>query len=81
MFWNGRTAIDGLSGSDKAGRVSCGCRHQAHPIDSNRPRDVLKLLLADILEGDVELAVRVLLDPADTQMPPGSPSPPAAPRH
>ena len=36
----------------------------AHPKDANRPRDILELLLAQILEGDVEPALHVLLHAA-----------------
>ena len=56
MFWNGSTAIDGLSGS--ARRCSCSEARpslgQANPIDPDRPCDVLEVLLADILEAQVE---------------------------
>jgi len=36
----------------------------AHTIDPHRPWDVFKPLLACILEGDVELAPRILIHPA-----------------
>jgi len=34
-----------------------------HPIGSDRPRDVLELLLADVREGQIELARGILLHP------------------
>ena len=60
MFWNGSTAIEGLSGSGSArsalGGARCVCRPSHRAIDLHRPLDVLELLLAEILEGDIELA-------------------------
>jgi len=60
MLAKGNTAIDGLSGN-----ASAGCRflvcHDAE--DADRPRDVLEALLAEIREGEVEPACRVLLHP------------------
>jgi hypothetical protein len=35
---------------------------RTHPIDADRPRDVLERLLADVFEGEVEAARRVLLN-------------------
>ncbi len=53
MFWNGNTAIDGLSGSGSArgrGRVCRAVASADDAIDPHRPRDVLEALLADILK-------------------------------
>ena len=58
MFWNGSTAIDGLSG--RAAR--CYRRRRAaeqRAVDLHRPRDVLQLLLAGVLEVHVDLAAHL----------------------
>ena len=81
MFWNGKTAIDGLSGN-----ANCGLRfrsaslseggippRQIDAIDAYRPHDVLDLLLAHVVETEVELVTHLVADnSADTQIPPGS---------
>ena len=38
-------------------------RRATHSVDPHRPRDVLELLLADVFEGEVELARGILLHP------------------
>ena len=53
MFWNGSTAIEGLSGSaSNAGqgpqRRACA-RRASDAIDTHRPGDVLQLLLAEVV--------------------------------
>ena len=53
MFWNGRTAMDGFSGSAGGGDRRRRDAVQAHPIGTHRPRDILELLLADILAGKI----------------------------
>src|SRR6266550_992224 len=81
MFWNGSTAIDGLSGSGSAGsvaptragalppparkrgRVRVGA-FRSHPVDPNRPGEILQALLADIGEGAIEAAVDLVVDDA-----------------
>ena len=62
MFWNGSTAIDGLSGRARAGAADAvafvaGDREHVH-----RPRDVLQLDLALILEGDIEPVTHLIVD-------------------
>ena len=47
---------------------------EPHSVDPHRPSNVLELLLANILEGDFETPVDILLHPAETQIPPGSAS-------
>src|SRR6185369_5546508 len=37
---------------------------EPHPVDPHRPGDVLELLFAGILEGDIELASRIFLHAA-----------------
>ena len=68
-FWNGKTAIDGLSGSGitptlpsprKRGRVREGA-FQSHPVYAYRPCDILEALLAHVLERKIEAARGVLL--------------------
>src|SRR5262249_22006504 len=39
-------------------------RVEPHPANPHRPGDILQPLLAQIVEGDVELAARILLNPA-----------------
>ena len=78
MFANGSTAIDGLSGSGR-GRCCAGARSPTVEVvatryDPHRPGDVLELLLAHVLEGEVELAAASSCTRAETQMPPGSAS-------
>ena len=60
---NGSTATEGLSGSGSAAGSSLGCatRLAANSEDPHRPCDVLELLRADVLEGEIELACGVLL--------------------
>ena len=62
IFWNGKTAIDGLSGSASAGVALAGAAAAVslHAIDAHRPGDVLDLLLAQILEGEVELVAHLV---------------------
>ena len=66
MFWNGRTAIDGLSGSGKRrlGRSASAALSRPDPIRADRARDIFEVLLAQIGEGEVEPAGRVLLNPS-----------------
>ena len=62
MLVNGKTAIEGLSGSARAAGRDCAASPlEPHPVDPHRPGDVLKLLFAGILEGDIELASRIFL--------------------
>src|SRR5439155_26186441 len=68
MFWNGSTAIDGLSGGEWQRRAGARpCRRRAgsshHPVYSDWPRADLERLLAHVLEGEVELARGILLNP------------------
>src|SRR6516162_4802869 len=64
MFSNGSSAIDGLSGERERRRhLRCSCFGLAelraeHP---HRPRNVLDLLLAEIVEGDVEAVAHLLV--------------------
>ena len=70
MFWNGSTAIDGLSGSCSGFLASfgrCRCRRFFLPrwtyrIYANGPRDILDLLFAAILESGLDLAVDFAVD-------------------
>ena len=59
MFWNGSTAIDGLSGNGRAGRSSSTAVPTA--INPHPARNILQVLLADILEPAIEPARRRLL--------------------
>src|SRR5439155_13138274 len=78
ILTKGSTAIDGLSGSGSGcsaaptrapraslprtrGRVRVGA-FRSHPVDPDGPCDVLEALLADVFEGEVEAARRILLD-------------------
>ena len=84
MFWNGSTAIDGLSGSGERGLGRC--RRLPDPgrdaIDADRPGDVLELLLAHVLEGQIELVAHLIAHTSsEMQIPPGSASLRAAPRY
>jgi hypothetical protein len=76
MFWNGNTASDGLSGNGNAphpslprkrGRVREGARRgQWDAVDAHRPRDVLDLLLAQVLKAEIELVAHLVAhDAAD----------------
>ncbi len=59
MFWNGRTAIDGLSGRLQRraqGRRSIAGCGRAQAIGVNWPGDVLQVLLAHVLERQSDLA-------------------------
>ena len=61
MFWNGSTAIDGLSGSVSA---TVGPRPVAEArttIDPHRLRDVLQLLLAHIADVSASFALDLLV--------------------
>jgi hypothetical protein len=62
MFGNGKTAIDGLSGSARAGSGT-RCPWVTTRKTPHRPCDVLKLLLADVFEDQVEPAYGILLYP------------------
>ena len=63
MFWNGNTAIDGGQ------RCHIGCadswsrRVQSEPdrVNPHRPRDLLDLLLAQSLKGNVELVAYLIV--------------------
>ena len=57
MFWNGSTAIDGLSGNANAGAESCLPLLPAEfdTIDAHWSRNILQALLADIIECHFEL--------------------------
>ena len=74
----GSTAIDGLSGSGSGvGRPCLGLFGPAgagSAVDPHRPRDVLDLLLAQILEGEIELVAHLVPNTRLTQIPPGSAS-------
>ena len=69
IFWNGNTAIDGLSGRARVGRTfdrrgfgrALG-GGEADPVDTNRAGDVLEALLAHVLEGEIEPAGSILLN-------------------
>src|SRR5262249_5940952 len=52
-----------LVGEGRAGRRYCRRSAGDHAVGSDRPRDVLELLLADVLKGKVELARGILLHP------------------
>src|SRR5262249_54534529 len=58
-----------------AGPHNCRTRSCDHAVGTDRPRDVLELLLADILKGEIELARGILLharrdaDPARFRQP------------
>ena len=64
MFWNGSTAIDGLSGSASAGAwpagepvVACSALiAKLNPPRAHRLGNVLEGLLAQVIEGDLDLA-------------------------
>ena len=63
MFWNGSTAIEGLSGNGSAGRSGSPT---PTPERAHLPRDVLQLLLADVLEAAIQPARgRLLHDTGD----------------
>ena len=64
MFWNGRTAIDGLF--DRADALSTFGRALAklNAVNLHRSRNILKLLVTCVLETDVDLALHVLLHAA-----------------
>ena len=68
---NGRTAIDGLSGSGSGGAAGPPPL-DANAIDPHRPRDVLELALAGILKATSSLPCTSSCTRPDTQMPPGS---------
>src|SRR5215472_4562592 len=55
---NGNTAIDGLTGSGRAGRGSgarLGCWDRAQAVDPQRPGNVLEALFSNICELDFDL--------------------------
>jgi hypothetical protein len=60
MFWNGRTAIDGLSGSGSAAAGWAAGFARLHPVDPDRLGDVLDLLVAQIVEGQRQLVADVI---------------------
>ena len=66
MFWNGSTASDGLSGSgsgDRLAEAAGGAAYDgadADAVGAHRPGDVLDLLLAHVLERDVELVAHLV---------------------
>ena len=61
MFWNGSTAIDGLSGKARAGAGAHGsCPGERE--DVHRPRDVLQLDFALVDERDVEPITHLIVD-------------------
>ena len=63
MLVNGRTAMDGLSGSGSAFSLLSAVTGSAlAAIDPHRPGDVLDLLLAPVLEGVRELVPHLLID-------------------
>jgi hypothetical protein len=66
MFWNGSTAIDGLSGECQRCWRSIRCRHCAkpHSVHAQRAGDVFEALLAEIIEGGIDLAHSVRMHPA-----------------
>jgi hypothetical protein len=75
MLAKGSTAIDGLSGSGSTGCASAdgalGGSGIANPVDPHWPGDILELLLAQILKGEIELVAHLVADdPADAN-PPG----------
>ena len=59
MFWNGSTAIDGLSGSTSAGRVRRAA--EPHAIDAHWLRNVFELLLAHVAYIERELALDLVV--------------------
>ena len=74
-FWNGSTAIDGLSGSGSAGpapalpfpAAGAGISERAlrsDAVDPNRASEVLQALLADIYEGAIEPALDLVVHDA-----------------
>ena len=70
IFAKGSTAIDGLSGSGNgAGEAGDGCwmapASVANPVDAHWPGDVLDLLLAQILEGEVQPVAHLIADDPD----------------
>ena len=86
MFWNGSTAIDGLSGSGSAGAaliVRAGRRFaRTDAIDPHRPRDVLDAAARPFVEGEVELVADLVMhDPARRRCRRARPALPAAPRY
>ena len=75
MFWNGRTAIDGLSGRPSAAWRSraLAALLEPQPKGADRPRDVLQRLLAHIFEGEADSCRQASsCTRAETQIPPGS---------
>ena len=68
MFWNGRTAIDGMSGSEPATPRSAARPRrrlravERDAVDADRPGDVLQLLLAVVDKADIDPAFGILLD-------------------
>ena len=72
MFWNGSTAIDGLSGNGSGARaVKSEVRAMLSPAilhieHAHRPRDVLDLLLAPVVKAETELVAHLVAhDAAD----------------
>ena len=68
MFWNGRTAIDGLSGSGSAvggGRWHRRYRRAGLPAPNlNRPSNVLECLRAAVVERGIETVAHILMHAA-----------------
>ena len=79
MFWNGSTAMDGLSGSDSAGRVRGTI--EANAIDPHRLRDILELLLAHVADFKRELSRNLLVSVIGKADPPGWLASPSEPRY
>src|ERR1700687_939280 len=69
MFWNGSTAIEGLSGSARGWTVSTFCRHcrrRRVRINSTTPRahrlgNILQRLQTHIVEGNIDFAADLAL--------------------
>jgi len=75
MFWNGSTAIDGLSGTAGACRRARSGPVDQHAIDAYQAGNVFDLLFARILEREVKLITHLVVhDPAHTDPPQGSAS-------
>src|SRR6516162_1759165 len=60
MFWNGSTASDGLSGRCSRQRRARRCA-ESDSIGTHGSCDVLDLLLAEIVEGEVEAVAHLLV--------------------
>ena len=73
MFWNAKTAIDGLSGSGSTGWSWCrgALGGVANPVDPHRPGDVFDLLLAQILKDKGQPVAHLVIDRTGDQHPAG----------